>query len=346
MDEARIWLGKDLSSWTASMLSGVTRAYLVFALEEAGVFEALRRADGEGRTVDELAAECGLNRRLLDGALTFLALADEVLAKNDGRFTLGEQAEWLAEDMTRGISLLYVGGYSCLLSNLLPALREEKRYGEDFVRPGDMIARGSYVATRANYSWIVSELASLGVEVVADLGCGAAHILIDVCRRRPGLRGVGIDISPEALVEARHSVEEAGLADRIRLIQGDVTRPGDYAADLDDVQAFNANFVLHEFLRDGEDSVVELLRRMKYLFPGRYLVVSEFDAPSDEQYEAYPIPDRIFMLFYQHIIHPMSWQGLPISTARWRDIYDRAGVEIIKIKQDHPRRLHVHLGRF
>ena len=346
MNSDRTWLGEDLSSWTASMLSGLTRSHLLFALAEAGVFAAIDEAGDDGRTSDELAAECALDRRLLEGALTFLALADQVLVKKGDRFFSGERAEWLGEDQTRGVSLLYVGGYSCLLSNLLPALRKEERYGVDFERPGDMVARGSYIATRANYPWILSELSALGVEVVADLGCGAAHILIDFCGRRAELQGVGIDISPEALTEARRAVEDAGLTDRIRLIEGDITRPRDYAAQLGDVQAFNANFVLHEFLRDGEQAVVEILRQMKELFPGRYLVVAEFDAPSDEEYLELPIPDRIFMLFYQHIIHPMSWQGLPIPTASWRRLYQRAGIELLKVKDDHPRRLHVHLARF
>lgn len=346
MDKNRVWLGEDMHSWFASMLNGYARMHVTFALHEVGVFEVLRRAGGAGMTLAEIASECKLHPRLLKGVLSYLALADEILEKDGERFTLRSPSEWLFEDLTHGASLVYVGAYSCLFSTLLPALRGELLYGRDFVRADDMVARGSYIATRANYPWIVEELSSLGVEVVADLGCGAAQILIDLCHQCPKLRAVGIDISPAAVAEARKTVAGAGLGDRIRILEDDITRPDEYASEIGDVEAFNAAFVLHEFLRDGEEAVTEILRKMKRLFPGRYLVLTEFDAPSDEEYRALDHPQRIFMLFYQHVVHPLSWQGLPIATKTWHGIFDRAGLQLIKVKTDHPYRLHVHLARF
>lgn len=341
----RAWLGGDLKSWSQSIRNGYARAFILFALHETGVFEALR--GGAAKTVAELAAECRVNAHLLDGVLNFFAHADEVLVKQGDRFVLSAQGrEWLFTDSVLTMSFGAVGAYSCLLYELVPTLREEKRYGVDFIRRGDLVAKGSYYTGRQNYPWVVSELSRLGVKTVADLGCGSADVLIAFCSLDGELRGVGIDIAPGALEEARRRVEAAGLADRIRLQQGDLTRPESFEAEVEDVQAFNGIMVFHEFLRDGEDAVVEIFQRMKRRFPGRYLLVGEFDRVSDEEFRAMPYPDRIHPLFYQYVIHPLTWQGLPISKASWLRLFERAGLDVVTVKDDFPFRLVEFVLRF
>lgn len=331
------WLGTDLKSWAQNIRNGYIRAFLIFALHETGVFEALRRRGN--RTSAELAAECHLDPHLLEGALNFLAHADRVLAKREGRFSLGERGEWLFADPVLAMSYGAVGGYSALLYNMVDTLRGRKRYGVDFVRPGDLIAKGSYYTGKGNYPWVVSELSRLGARVVADLGCGSGEVVISFCRLDPSLRGVGIDIDSAALSEAERRARDAGVGDRIRWMIGDVQRPETWANEAADVQAFNAIMVIHEFLRDGEEAVVEMFRRMKEQFPGRYLLMGEFDRLSDEELEQMPYPDRIHPLFYQEIIHPHTWQGLPITKAAWLRILERAGLEILAVKDDFPFRL-------
>ena len=71
-----------------------------------------------------------------------------------------------------------VGAYSCILTELVPSLRNEKKYGEDYIRPGDLIAKGSYYTGRKNYPWVIENMKKLGVKKVADLGCGSADVLI------------------------------------------------------------------------------------------------------------------------------------------------------------------------
>lgn len=50
-----------------------------------------------------------------------------------------------------------------------------------------------------------------------DLGTGTAQIPIEICRRHPRVRIVGIDLAVHMLYLARDNVELAGLRDRIRL---------------------------------------------------------------------------------------------------------------------------------
>src|SRR6185436_6933816 len=53
---------------------------------------------------------------------------------------------------------------------------------------------------------------------VLDLGCGNARYLVELCRRDPDLRAWGGEPDPGGFAEAQALVAEAGLGDRIRLV--------------------------------------------------------------------------------------------------------------------------------
>lgn len=58
-------------------------------------------------------------------------------------------------------------------------------------------------------------------DVVYDLGCGDGRIVITAAQRY-GCRGVGIDIDPERIREATENVDKGKVADKVKLIQGDL----------------------------------------------------------------------------------------------------------------------------
>lgn len=58
-------------------------------------------------------------------------------------------------------------------------------------------------------------------DVVYDLGCGDGRIVIEAARRR-GARGVGIDLDPERIREARENARRAGVARRVAFRQADL----------------------------------------------------------------------------------------------------------------------------
>jgi SAM-dependent methyltransferase len=66
------------------------------------------------------------------------------------------------------------------------------------------------------------EMADLQADdVVYDLGCGDGRILI-AAARQAGCRGIGFDIDPKLVRQARENVRDAGLADLITIEQRDV----------------------------------------------------------------------------------------------------------------------------
>ncbi len=58
-------------------------------------------------------------------------------------------------------------------------------------------------------------------DVLYDLGCGDGRIVVTAVKER-GARGVGIDIDPERIAEARENAQRAGVADRVKFEQGDL----------------------------------------------------------------------------------------------------------------------------
>lgn len=98
-----------------------------------------------------------------------------------------------------------------------------------------------------------------------DVGVGVAALAIEISRRFPGLRTLGMDPLETALVVARGNVEAAGLGDRISLRALRVD-------DLDDQSAFDLAHVPIQFL--DTDGLSQGLRRVRAaLRPGGWLVL-------------------------------------------------------------------------
>lgn len=58
-------------------------------------------------------------------------------------------------------------------------------------------------------------------DVLYDLGCGDGRIVIQAAKEH-GARGVGIDIDPKRITEARGNAKEAGVEDRVQFRQADL----------------------------------------------------------------------------------------------------------------------------
>ena len=58
---------------------------------------------------------------------------------------------------------------------------------------------------------------------VLDLGVGSGAILLAILAERPAAKGLGVDISEEALAVARENAANLGLANKVALLRGDWT---------------------------------------------------------------------------------------------------------------------------
>jgi release factor glutamine methyltransferase len=65
---------------------------------------------------------------------------------------------------------------------------------------------------------------------VLDLGVGSGAILLAILAERPAARGLGVDVSEEALAVARENAANLGLAGRVALLRSDWTQGLDEAS--------------------------------------------------------------------------------------------------------------------
>lgn len=58
-------------------------------------------------------------------------------------------------------------------------------------------------------------------DLVYDLGCGDGRMVVTAAKRH-GARGIGIDLDPKRITEARANAERAGVSDRTAFMVGDL----------------------------------------------------------------------------------------------------------------------------
>jgi S-adenosylmethionine-diacylgycerolhomoserine-N-methlytransferase len=98
---------------------------------------------------------------------------------------------------------------------------------------------------------------------VLELGCGTGRNIALAARRHRDARFFGLDISSEMLATARLSLTRSGLADRVRLAQGDAT---DFDAEaLFGQSRFDRVFISYalSMIPDWEASIAEGLAALK-----------------------------------------------------------------------------------
>lgn len=79
-----------------------------------------------------------------------------------------------------------------------------------------------YVPTREPVLDAMLELANVdSSDIVYDLGCGDGRIVITAAQKY-GAKGVGIDIDPKRIREARENAVAAEVTDQVEFIQGDL----------------------------------------------------------------------------------------------------------------------------
>jgi SAM-dependent methyltransferase len=79
-----------------------------------------------------------------------------------------------------------------------------------------------YVPTHERIVTEMLKIATVGKnDVLYDLGCGDGRIPVTAAKRF-GTRGVGVDIDPQRVLEARANAVREGVADRVKFFQQDL----------------------------------------------------------------------------------------------------------------------------
>jgi phenylpyruvate C(3)-methyltransferase len=297
----------------AQIFNSAIAAAAISAAWDVGVFDELRSA--EQLNIDEFAVRRGLDTGATRAV--FAALADADVVRRSGGHTVAGP-NFAEADRTKGFFYWLTRGYGELFGDLPRLLRQENRSGHFYRRDGAAIG----IACRQNNEVFFDPtfqpvLDSLDFSEIADLGCGSGERLIRTAQQRPGVRGIGIDLSDDVLGLARDEVRKAGLAERITLVKADVTALEEQAAyaRVDLVTSFMMG---HDFW--PRERCIASFRRLREVFPE----VRHFLLADTARTTGFPDGDMpIFSLGFE-TAHAVMGVYLP-TLDEWEGVFGEAG---------------------
>jgi ubiquinone/menaquinone biosynthesis C-methylase UbiE len=159
-----------------------------------------------------------------------------------------------------------------------------------------MYSSPQVVAQRARFR---EALAARPGETGLDVGCGLAHLTLELARDvAPGGRVIALDSSAHMVGEAAARVAAAGLADAVTVRQGDATALGLPEASVDFVVAAQ----VYSYVPDVGRAVAEAARVLR---PGGRLAVLETDWDLCTYESADPaLTRRVLEARAKHFAHP------------------------------------------
>jgi len=292
----------------------------LWALLDAGALDRLL-APG-GAAVDDLAAD--LDRNVLESILTYLD-GLSLVRMEGGRVAALPKLERLMAEPRGFFELTYA--YEPIFADLGNLLVGKHAYPRDVERRGKYVARGSGQLCRALPYVVLADLIRRhGARKVLDLGCGDLAFISYLREGAPGLRAVGVDIDEPTVAYARQVLASTKEADRIEVRCTDMFDLAGVARDHADVDAITAVDTFHEYLADGEEKIVGLMKQLRAWFPGALLYVGEFCKQPHARLRRSPTA-----FLEHHLYHDLTNQT--ITTAdRWRAMFAAAGLAILEEK--------------
>jgi ubiquinone/menaquinone biosynthesis C-methylase UbiE len=319
--------GPPAAELVTLMLHGYVRAQLVGVAAKLGIADLLARAP---RSPAELAGptgvEAGTLKRLLRGFVGCGLLEQH----RDGRFGLTEAGRCLCSDAPESLHRVAVRAVDVdypAWGGLLAAARTgqtafEVVFGMKFF---DYLDRHPDQAQSFNtvMAAIAAQTARSVVpacdfsrdHTILDVGGGAGVLLSAVLRANPHLQGLLVDL-PDAARQARLQLDDAGLAQRCRVVEGSFFEPLPEGADVHLLQ-----HVIHNW---DDDACRRILGNCRRALPahGRLLIVEQI---MPEQVEA-TTPAVGFDLLMMVLVG-----GLERSEAEFRALLSDSGFQLRRI---------------
>jgi demethylmenaquinone methyltransferase / 2-methoxy-6-polyprenyl-1,4-benzoquinol methylase len=185
--------------------------------------------------------------------------------------------------------------------------------------------------------FLVSRIECGPEDSVLDVATGTAAVAIELVRQK-GCRVVGLDQSPEMLASARRRIDEAGLGDRISLVQGTADELPFPDASFD---ALTYTYLIR-YVEDPFSTLAELARVVR---PGGAIAGLEFGLPRGVWRAPWELYVRVGLPVSGRLISP-GWREvgaflgpsirdlharLPIE--RQVELWRAAGIEDVRVRR-------------
>lgn len=129
--------------------------------------------------------------------------------------------------------------------------------------------------------------------LVLDVAVGTAEVAVEVCRRHPAAKVIGLDFSPSMLKVGQQKIGVRRLANRIMVLAGDGRSLPIRSASVDAVTiAFG--------IRNIEERSLALDEFYRVLRPGGNLFIMEFSYPDG------PVLSILYRFYFDRILPPLG----------------------------------------
>lgn len=133
-----------------------------------------------------------------------------------------------------------------------------------------------WMGSHAFYPAVFGTILDAKPRKFVDLGAGTCRLLIDVLNAVPGSTGVGLDFAADACRAAELAVEQAGLTDRLTVVERTIQSVATDPEFLAGADVIHAGFVFHDMLPEEEDVFDQVLAACREkLAPGGFLAITD-----------------------------------------------------------------------
>ncbi len=311
-----------------AIAEGLHLAYAAAALRSLGIFEAMQTKV----SAKVLARQNRIDPEMLAGVLAYLAARTDLVAASGDGYALGGGYD----SQARFVIDLYARAFAPVAADITATLRRPGSAGTKM----DRRAQSDAFADDYGGGPLTAILRQLEFNQFLDLGCGNASLLRALAVADPGVAGVGIDASPVMCRTGRRRARAAGVARRVRIVQGDARYPERVidAHDRKRVETILARDFVNELCRDGGKAAVAWLRRIRRLFPGCVLVIADYYGCLGS---AQP-PGHPHILLHD-FVQVISGQGIPPGDLDgWCAFYEAADCRLAHVIEDDDSTRFVH----
>lgn len=304
---------------TAADLAAI--AALLEIADELGIFGYLE--GGLSITAEELADAAGTPVSHMEIFLSALAAAGLVIS--DGPAPSVRVTDAFPKLRT-------AAGYLCwalkanrpFIENSLAFFKDHDAASRLHARdPRDVAVTSRWVGSADFYPEDLARLVDARPSHLADLGAGAAGLLIDVLTKLPEATGVALDISSAACAVAAADAEEAGVADRLRVVQRSIESLADDPSPIAGADVIHSGFAFHDLAADSEKFDAVLRSCKTALAPGGFLAITDAVPYCGANRE------RMFSSLFSYLHEGFMNVRLPTEET-WRDIFLAAGFSDIQ----------------
>lgn len=313
---------KFMGSAVTTYSRGYAVSRIAGSLIDIGLIEAIKK-DGSVN-IQDISIKNNWSLKPLKVVCDYLVIMN-IFSKSGMTYGMTNYGRKLFDSSEGAFSLLYA--YMPIFENLPEVIKKEKVYGRDIHRKSKFVGKGSAeLAKLLPFPYAKDILKRRNLHRILDLGCGAGDFLIDACSGN-GFYGYGIDLSSEVIAFASSRAKSAGVDEKIKLTTGDVLKLNTLPDEFKKVDVITSMFVIHEFLPEGQEKVIEVLKAIRTTFPSKYLLICEVCLWNLNQMIRNPIA-----VAEHHLFHKLSDQGLA-TLKEWRSMFSSAGYEGVEEKR-------------